>query len=466
MRYLPNSAADRARMCEAIGVRSGEELFAQIPAALRLNAPLQTPGPLSESEILDFFRQAASQSSKDYTSFLGAGAYSHYRPAAIDMLLSRGEFFTAYTPYQAEISQGTLQAMFEFQTLIAQLTGMEVANSSLYDGSTATNEAVLMALRVTRRERVVLARTLHPEYREVCRTYSRNLGVALEEIACAHSGQVDLQRLEAAIDDKTAAVVVQSPNFFGAIERIPEISQVAHNRGALLIVAVAEPLALALLRPPREADIVSGEAQSFGVPVAFGGPYAGFLATHEKFVRQMPGRLVGQTKDADGRRGFVLTLVTREQFIRREKATSNICTSQSLCALAATIYLCLLGKQGLRRLAEHNLAKAHYAAQQLASVSGAELPFPAPFFNEFVIRTPGDARKVLAALEEEKILGGVALERFYPELQDHLLVCVTETASRQAIDRMAKVYRRLGRRETVMGEADLRAAPAGKGTRG
>ncbi|MGH9359942.1 MAG: aminomethyl-transferring glycine dehydrogenase subunit GcvPA [Terriglobia bacterium] len=450
MRYLPNSAQDRARMLEAVGLRSAEDLFAQIPAELRLKNPLRVPGPLSESGILEFFREASQQSAKDYASFLGAGAYSHYRPVTIDMLLSRGEFFTAYTPYQAEVSQGTLQAMFEFQTLMAQLTGMEVANSSLYDGSTATNEAVLMAMRITRRDRVVLARTLHPEYREVVRTYVRNLGVELQEAPYEPSGQLDLENLEARVNEKTAAVVVQSPNFFGVIERIPEISAVARKHGALLIVAIAEPLSLAIIRPPREADIVCGEAQSFGIPVAFGGPYAGFMATREKFVRQMPGRLVGQAQDAEGRRGFVLTLVTREQFIRREKATSNICTSQSLCALAATIYLCLLGKRGLRLLAEHNLSKAHYAAQQFASASSAALPFASPYFNEFVIKAPAGSREVLAALEKENILGGVELERFYPELKDHLLVCVTETVSKQTIDRMAVVLGSFGAKHRAL----------------
>ena len=461
MRYLPNSPQDRAWMREAIGLRSAEDLFTQVPAELRLKNPLQVPGPLSEPEIMEFFRGAARQSTRDYASFLGAGAYTHYRPVTIDMLLSRGEFFTAYTPYQAEISQGTLQAMFEFQTLIAQLTGMEVANSSLYDGSTATNEAVLMAMRITRREHVVLARTLHPEYREVVGTYVRNLGVKLQEVPYHPSGQLNLEHLESVVDDKTAAVVVQSPNFLGVIERIPEIGAIARKHGALLIVAIAEPLSLAVVNPPREADIVCGEAQSFGVPVAFGGPYVGFMATREKFVRQMPGRLVGQTKDAEGRRGFVLTLVTREQFIRREKATSNICTSQSLCALAATIYLCLLGKRGLRLLAEHNLSKAHYAAKELASTP-VSLPFTAPYFNEFVVKAPGSAREILSALEEEKILGGVELERFYPELKDHLLVCVTETAGKQSIDRMAAVYRQFGaRRAQKVRKGKLHSARVG-----
>jgi glycine dehydrogenase subunit 1 len=442
MRYLPNSPAERAAMLAATGHRSIEELFNQIPERLRLRGPLNLPGPLSEPEILEFFRQAASQSSREYVSLLGAGAYSHYRPVTIDALISRGEFFTAYTPYQAELAQGTLQAMFEFQTLMTQLTGMEVSNASLYDGSTATTEAVLMALRIAGRDKVVVARTLHPEYRQVLATYVRHQGIEVREVAYSASGQVDLSRLEGALTPETAAVVVQSPNFFGALEPIRQIAEIAHQRGALLIASITEPLSLGIVRPPQEADIVCGEAQSFGVPVAYGGPYLGFLACREKFLRQMPGRLVGQTTDSEGRRGFVLTLATREQHIRREKATSNICTNQSLCALAATIYLCLLGKQGLRALAEQNLAKAHYAAEQLRAVPGAATPFDAPFFNEFVLKVPGKAEELLAALREEKIIGGLDLGRSYPELRNHLLVCATETVSRAAIDRMGELYRR------------------------
>src|SRR5881628_1508299 len=401
MRYLPNSDADRAAMLRATGHESIEELFAQIPEELRLRGRLNLPGPLSEPEIREFFRQAASASARDYVSLLGAGAYSHFRPVVIDALISRGEFLTSYTPYQAEISQGNLQAMFEFQTLIAQLTGMEVANSSLYDGSTATNEAVLMALRLTRRNRLVWARTLHPEYRQVVETYVRHQGVELAEVPYTDSGRVSIDALASALNPETAAVVVQSPNFFGTIEQTQEIAEAAHRHGAMLIVSIAEPLSLGIVKPPVEADIVCGEGQSFGVPVAFGGPYVGFLATREKFIRQMPGRLVGQAYDTEGHRGFVLTLATREQHIRREKATSNICTSQSLFALAATIYLCLLGKKGLRMLAEHNLAKAHYAAGQLRSVSGVLTPFTGPHFNEFVVRAPGDAGDLLEALREE-----------------------------------------------------------------
>jgi glycine dehydrogenase subunit 1 len=458
MRYLPNSDADRAAMLEAIGKKSAGELFEQIPAGLRLRGDLRLPGPLSEPELVEFFEEASRESARDYVSLLGAGAYAHYRPLAIDALILRGEFLTSYTPYQAEISQGNLQAMFEFQTLITQLTGMEVANSSLYDGSTAANEAVLMAMRLTRRERVVIARTVHPEYRQVIATYQQHQGVEIEEAAFTGTGQVDLEALEAAVNDRTAAVVVQSPNFFGALEAWPALAEIAHRHGALLVSVVTEPLSLALVKPPAEADIVCGEAQSFGVPVAFGGPYVGFLATREQYIRQMPGRLVGETKDTQGRRGYCLTLATREQHIRREKATSNICTSQSLMALNATIYLCLLGRNGLRALAEQNLAKACYAAAELAKVPGASLPFSAPHFNEFVIKAPVDSGELLAALREEKIIGGLPLERFYPDLKDHLLVCVTETVPRRALDRMTEVWHRFSRPaiEPAANEATVR----------
>ncbi len=441
MRYLPNSPADRQAMLRATGHTHIDELFAQIPVDLRFKGELNLPGPLSESEILEFFQQAAAESSREYVSLLGAGAYSHYRPVVVDALLSRGEFFTAYTPYQAEISQGTLQAMFEFQTMMTQLTGQEVSNASLYDGSTATTEAALMALRVTRRRRVVLARTLHREYRQILQTYVRNQDVELVEVPYAASGQIDTAQLESTVDAQTAAVVIQSPNFFGALERIPEIASIAHRQGALLIVVVTEPLSLAIVKPPSEADIVCGEAQSFGVPVAFGGPYVGFLTTREKFLRQMPGRLVGQTVDTEGRRGFVLTLATREQHIRREKATSNICTNQSLCALAATIYLSLLGRTGLRLLAEQNLAKAHYAAGRLREIPGVATPFTGPCFNEFVVKVPGDAECLLEDLRGEKIIGGLHLREFYPELANHLLLCFTELVSRAAIDRLVEVCR-------------------------
>ncbi len=443
MRYLPLCPAERAAMLEAMGRRSIQELFEHIPEPLRLARPLDLPGPMSEPEIVEFFRRAAGESSPDYVSFLGAGAYSHYRPVAVDSLLSRGEFFTAYTPYQAEIAQGTLQAMFEFQTLMAQLTGMDVSNASLYDGSTAATEAVLMALRILRSRRVLVARSVHPEYRQVLRTYLQHQGVDIQELPFNGAGQLEIEKLESELRQGPACLLAQSPNFFGVLEPIAEISARVHGARGLVIAAVAEPLSLALVRPPSEADIVCGEAQSFGIAVSYGGPFGGFLAAKEQYVRQMPGRIVGETRDTEGRRGFVLTLATREQHIRREKATSNICTNQSLSALAATIYLSLLGKRGLKALAEQNLAKAHYAARELAAVPGVSIPFSGRFFNEFTVRVPGRAEELLAALRDEEIIGGLPLGRFYPELSDHLLIAATETASRADMDRMVRIYRQV-----------------------
>ncbi|PYV15998.1 MAG: aminomethyl-transferring glycine dehydrogenase subunit GcvPA [Acidobacteria bacterium] len=462
MRYLPLSPGERAAMLRAIGRQSIQELFEPIPESLRLSGPLKLPGPMSEPEILEFFRRAAEESSPDYVSFLGAGAYSHYRPVAVDSLLSRGEFFTAYTPYQAEIAQGTLQAMFEFQTLMAQLTGMDVANASLYDGSTAATEAVLMGLRILGGRRVLVARSVHPEYRQVLRTYLQHQDVETVEIPFSASGQLDLDKLEKELKAGPACLLVQSPNFVGALEPTSKISGLVQGAEGLVIVAVAEPLSLAVVQPPTEADIVCGEAQSFGVAVAYGGPYVGFLAAKAQYVRQVPGRLVGETRDTEGRRGYVLTLATREQHIRREKATSNICTNQSLCALAATIYLALLGKRGLKALAEQNLAKAHYAAQELAAVPGVSAAFTAPFFNEFSIRAPRKVDRLLAALGDEKIIGGLKLERFYPELKDHVLIAVTETARRMDLDRMVRTYRRVLAADPPPARQSAKATPSGE----
>src|SRR5271165_2868528 len=357
MRYLPKSPAERQDMLAAIGVKSIDDLFSSIPERYRLREALHLPGPLSEAEVIDFFKTRAAENSGGYTSFLGAGVYNHLRSVVTDAIIQRGEFLTSYTPYQAEITQGTLQAIFEFQTLMCQLTGQEVANASMYDGSTATTEAVLMAERLTDRQRVLVARSLHPEYRDVLRTYAKHSGLKVEEIPYAQSGTIDVRALQSALADDVCAVVVQSPNFFGAIESLEPIAKAAHSSGALLVAAVAEALSLGVITPPVEADIVAMEGQSFGLPPSYGGPFVGVLASKESFVRQMPGRLVGQTTDQDGRRGFVLTLATREQHIRREKATSNICTNQALCALAATVHMTLLGKEGLRELSEQNLSK-------------------------------------------------------------------------------------------------------------
>src|SRR3954470_6821892 len=351
-------------MLREVGARSIDDLFAPIPAEYRVKGDLNIPRQMAESEIIDFFRQSSRDNAAGYASFLGAGPYSHYRPVVIDSLISRGEFFTAYTPYQAEIAQGTLQAIFEFQTMICELTGMEVANASMYDGSTAATEAVMMAERVTGRNGCVVARSVHPEYREVLATYARYQGTPITTIGYGDNGRVNLEELDKAITDQVGCVLIQSPNFFGTIEDVAAIADIAHKKGALLAVAISEAVSLGIVRPPVEADIVAMEAQSFGVPLGFGGPYAGVIATKEKFVRQMPGRLTGQTVDKNGRRGFVLTLSTREQHIKREKATSNICTNQALVALMTTIFMTIYGREGMKELAKQNLAKATYAANE------------------------------------------------------------------------------------------------------
>ena len=438
MRYLPKSPTEREEMLAAIGAESIDELFASVPEAYRLKEPLELPGPLSEAEVIQYFQARASENSAGYTSFLGAGIYAHLRSVVTDTILQRGEFLTSYTPYQAEMAQGTLQAIFEFQTLMCQLTGQEVANASMYDGSTATTEAVLMAERVTGRQRVLVARSVHPEYRDVLRTYAKNSGLHLVEVPFTPSGTVDLNAVQSLVNDDVCAVVVQSPNFFGAIEKLDGLADLARNAGALLVVAITEALSLGLLKPPREADIVAMEGQSFGLAPSYGGPFVGVIASREKYVRQMPGRLAGQTTDQEGRRGFVLTLATREQHIRREKATSNICTNQALCALAATVHLSLLGKAGIREMAAQNLAKAQFALQELEKVPGVKRGFSAPFFNEFVLELPRSVRLVNAELLKSKIIGPYVLGAAYPELTKHALVCVTETIPRSELERFAK----------------------------
>ncbi len=441
MRYLPKSPAERQEMLAAIGAKSIEELFSSIPERYRLSKPLQLPGPLSEAEIIGYFKERAAENSSGYVSFLGAGVYNHLRSVVTDAIIQRGEFLTSYTPYQAEITQGTLQAIFEFQTLMCQLTGQEVANASMYDGSTATTEAVLMAERLTGRQRVLVARSVHPEYRDVLKTYAKHSGLRVEEIPYAANGTLDQKALHTALKNDVAAVVVQSPNFFGVIESVAALAESAHAQGALLVTAIAEGVSLGLLRPPAEADIVAMEAQSFGLPPSYGGPFAGVVASRDKFVRQMPGRLVGQTVDSEGRRGFVLTLATREQHIRREKATSNICTNQALCALAATVHLCLLGKEGLREMAQQNLSKAQFALAELEKIPGVRRAFDAPFFNEFTIGMPRSVKLVNAQLLRDKIIGPFVLGTSYPELTKHALVCVTETTTRAQIETFAAALR-------------------------
>jgi glycine dehydrogenase subunit 1 len=439
MRYLPKSPADREEMLAEIGAASIDDLFSSIPAEYQLKRDLVIPRQQSESEILDRFRGFAESNAAGYASFLGAGVYRHYRPVIIDALVQRGEFLTSYTPYQPEIAQGTLQAMFEFQTMICELTGMEIANASMYDGSTGAAEAVMMAVRVTGRDGAVVARTVHPEYREVLATYAQHQEIPVAEVGYAQNGRVDLAALDAAITDNTACVLIQSPNFFGTIEDVAAIAEMAHKKGALLIVSIAEAVSLGIVKPPAEADIVSMEAQSFGVAPSFGGPFCGVIACKEKFLRQMPGRLVGETKDVNGKRGFVLTLSTREQHIRREKATSNICTNQALVALMTTIFLTVYGKQGMKELAEHNLAKATYLKDALGKTSRAKVLFDgAPRFHEFVLDLPQSADEANAGLLDKKIIGGLPLQKWYPELGPNAsLWCATELTTRQQIDAAA-----------------------------
>jgi glycine dehydrogenase subunit 1 len=436
MRYLPKSDADRRAMLKAIGVPTVDGLFAPIPAEYRLERDLKVPRQMAESEIVDWFRERSRENGDGYATFLGAGAYYHYRPVIIDSLISRGEFLTAYTPYQAEISQGTLQSIFEFQTMICELTGMEVANASMYDGSTAVAEAVMMSARLTGRRSVVIARSLHPEYREVLGTYAHHQGMPLGLARFGDSGRLDLKALENSVTQETACVLIQSPNFFGTIEDVDAIAEIAHKKGAMLVVSIAEAVSLGIVEPPRQADIIAMEAQSFGVPLGFGGPYCGVIATREQYVRQMPGRLVGQTTDRNGKRGFVLTLATREQHIRRERATSNICTNQALVALMANIFMTVYGKVGLRELAKQNLAKTAYAVSQIGK--HAKVLFDdAPRFNEFVVQTSEDAFAVNGRILGHKIVGGLPLKKFYPELGNASLWCCTEMTMRSATDTVA-----------------------------
>jgi len=422
-------------MLDACGVNSPEELFSHLPEAVRLNRPLALAPGISEYEIVQYFRDRAAENANGFASFLGAGVYNHFRPVMVDTVVSRGEFLTSYTPYQAEISQGTLTTIFEFQTMICQLTGMDVANASMYDGSTAVPEAAMMAARATGRAKALIAKSVHPEYREVLATYAKHQGMPVEEFGYVpEAGTIDLEDLDRKIDDLTAAVIVQSPNFFGIVDQVGAAAEMAHRRGALLVVVFTEAVSLGILEPPAGADIVAGELQSFAISPSYGGPYAGIIATRDKFIRQMPGRLVGQTTDSRGNRAFCLTLSTREQHIRREKATSNICTNQALIALMATVFMTVYGKQGLRELAEQNLAKAHYLAGKLKP------RFCGKFFNEFVAKvegkSPDDANR---ALLRKKIIGGLPLGRFYPELADSMLLCATEMSRREQMDAVAEV---------------------------
>ena len=430
-------------MLRAIGAASIEELFEMVPAGLRLGRDLDLPPALGEMELTAQMTELAGRNTPagQGACFLGAGSYDHFIPAVVDFVASRSEFSTAYTPYQAEASQGTLQAIFQHQTLVTQLTGMDVSNASLYDGAGAAAEAVLMAVSLTRRAgRVVVAGSVHPEYRQVLATYLANFPTELVTVA-APEGTVSPDEIQAAVDDRTACVLLQHPNFFGCLERVEAAAEIAHAAGALLVVAV-DPISLGLLKRPGDcgADIVVAEGQPLGIPMSFGGPYLGMLACREKFLRRMPGRIVGQTLDRRGRRCFVLTLQTREQHIRREKATSNICTDEALMALRASVYLAAMGPKGLRGVAELCLHKARYAAGRLAALEGWHLVFDRPTFKEFVVRrTGGVVEQVVEAAAAEGLFAGVPLAPWYPELADCLLVAVTEKRTKEEIDRLAAV---------------------------
>jgi glycine dehydrogenase subunit 1 len=442
MRYLPLTASDRAEMLAAIGVNSIDALFDDVPEAARLAGPVDLPRAMGEIEVERLVSRMAAQNvaAGSVPFFIGGGVYRHHVPAAVDHLIQRGEFLTSYTPYQPEISQGTLQYLFEFQTQVALLTGMEVGNASLYDGATACAEAVMMANRVSGRHKAVLSGGLHPHYREVCETYARFVGFRIS--AEEPLGGQDLARL---VDRDTSCVVVQNPDFFGEVRDYSGLARICHDAGALLVVVVTEILSLGAICPPGEmgADIVAAEGQSFGNALNFGGPHVGLFATRDKFVRQMPGRLVGQTLDADGRRGWVLTLSTREQHIRRERATSNICTNSGLCALAFTIHLALLGEAGLIRLARLNHAAAVALAERLERVPGVRL-LNRTFFDEFTVRLPRPAAQVVEALAGKGVLAGIPVSRFYPEndtVADLLLVAATEMTTTEDMDRLERGLR-------------------------
>jgi len=434
MDYIQNTSADAAEMLKVIGASSVDDLFASIPPALRLSRPLDLPPALPEQELLAHLQQLAARNSTFDAGrcFLGAGAYTHYIPAVVDALASRGEFLSAYTPYQAEASQGTLQHIFEFQTMVCELTGLDVANASHYDGATALQEAVAMSLDHTGRKKVVLSGAVNPQYRMVVRSLFRPLDVQIVEVAQVR-GATPVQTLKDAAEG-AACLVVQNPNFLGGIEDLAAVAEAARAAGAVSVASV-NPVALAVLRSPGECgcDIAVGEAQPLGIELGFGGPWCGFIAARKEFIREMPGRIVGETVDAEGKRGFVLTLQTREQHIRREKASSNICTNQALMALRATITLEALGPGGLRRMAELCVQRAHELAEKLARVPGVKLPNTGPFFHEFVAEVPHPPQ-TLARLLERGFLGGLALLPYFRDLRDHLLLCCTERNTSADVD--------------------------------
>ncbi len=437
--YIPNTEEDQKEMLREIGAKSIDDLFSSIPQNLRLKTDLNLPSSLSEMELVNELKDLSGKNAHldEYVSFLGAGSYDHFIPALVDHLSSRSEFYTSYTPYQAEASQGMLQAIYEYQSLICEVFKMDICNASLYEGATALAEAVILAHRVNHGSKVLLAKTLHPEYRQVLTTYiKKTLGLSIIEIDY-ENGVTDLTKLEEKISKDTSCVVVQNPNFFGCLEKVEKIEEITHQAGSLYIVSV-DPISLGLLVPPGEynADIAIGEGQALGGKLNFGGPYLGIFTSKRKFLRKIPGRIVGETTDKKGRRGFVLTLQTREQHIRRERATSNICTNEALNALRAAIYLSTLGEEGLAQVACLCLQKSQYAAKRIYQIPGFEPTFTSPFFKEFAVQCPISPHKINKLLWDNKILGGFDLGRFYPELENSLLFSVTEKRTREEIDKL------------------------------
>jgi len=437
MPFFPNTDEDRREMLRQIGVRDFDDLLENIPASIRLREALALPKPLSEMEVLSELQELASQNQGTETmvSFLGGGAYDHFIPAAVGAILSRPEFYTAYTPYQAEVSQGTLQAIYEYQTMICRLTGMDAANASMYDGGSAVAEAALLAVRHTDRKELVIAGKVHPCYLEIVKTYTQGWEIALRQVPPAE-GKADCRAIEEVVNEKTAAVIVQQPNFYGCLEDVGEIGKIAHDAGALFVVS-ADPISLGLLTPPGSygADVVVGEGQSLGIPLSFGGPYLGIFALKDFLIRKIPGRLSGITVDTDGKRGFTLALQTREQHIRREKATSNICTNQGLMMLAACVYLSLMGKEGISEVARLCLQKSHYLAREIEKIPGFKLKWSHPFFKEFVVETPVTPSTILERLSRKGILGGLDISR-YDKGVEGLLIAVTEKRTKEEMDRL------------------------------
>ncbi|HXL04921.1 MAG TPA: aminomethyl-transferring glycine dehydrogenase subunit GcvPA [Bacillota bacterium] len=440
MNYVPHTSEDRSEMLKVIGVSSIDELFSDVPSEVKLHRELNLPAAMSEFELIKYMSGLAGKNTTtdNMVSFLGAGVYDHYVPSVVKHIISRSEFYTSYTPYQAEISQGMLQSIFEYQTLMCELTAMDISNASLYDGATAIAEAAMMASRLTRKQEVIISRAVHPDYRRTLRTYAHNLELNVIEVPFKH-GATDIEALRDLVSDETACVILQSPNFFGCIENMALAAEVAHGEKALFVACV-DPISLGILAPPGEygADIAVGEGQGLGIPMGFGGPHLGFLTCRKEHLRQMPGRVAGETHDSQGRRGYLLTLQAREQHIRRDRATSNICSNQALCALAATVYLSWLGKQGIKEVAELCVQKAHYACEKLSLIPGFEQKHEAPFFKEFVVKTPLKPEELCADLLEANILGGLPLGRFYSDLSDSILVAVTEKRTKEEIDTLCR----------------------------